>query len=93
MLTMLSSTYHFWGVHNLYQANSAKLNIGEQGKVGLFFLFHYSFFSFHFSLFVFVFHFWFLAFRFSYSFFAFRFLVFTFRFPFFDIQNRAEYLP
>ena len=92
MLTMLSSTYHFLGVHNLYQAKSAKLNIGEQGKVGLFFLFHYSFFSFHFSLFVF--HFWFFVFRFSYSFFAFRFLVFTFRFPFFfDIQNWAEYLP
>ena len=50
ILTMLSSMYHFWGVHNLYQANLAKLNIGEQGKVGMFFSFRFSFFIFRFSL-------------------------------------------
>ena len=53
ILTMLSSTYHFLGVHNLYQAISDKLNIGEQSKVGLFFFFLFSLFVFHLSLFVF----------------------------------------
>ena len=53
ILTMLSSTYHFWGVHNLYQANLAKLNLGEQGKVGMFFFFRFSLFAFRFSFFVF----------------------------------------
>ena len=28
ILTILSSTYRFWGVYNLYQAKTAKLNIG-----------------------------------------------------------------
>ena len=28
MLTLHSSTYHFWGAHNLYQANLAKIDNG-----------------------------------------------------------------
>ena len=75
ILTMLSSKYHFWGVHNLCQAKSAKLNIGEQGKVGLFFFFLFSFYVFHFSLFVF-----------HYSFFSFRFWLFIFQFWFFALS-------
>ena len=39
-------------MHNLYKAKSAKLNIGEQGKVGLFFLFLFFAFRFLLSLFV-----------------------------------------
>ena len=93
---MLSSTYQFWGVHNLYQAKLAKLNIGEQSKVGLFFFvsffafcfsfifFRYSFFAFHYSISLFVFHFF--VFHLSYSLFILRFSFFIF-----DIQNRAEY--
>ena len=96
ILTMLSSTYHFWGVHNLYQAKSAKLNIGEQSKVGLFFFFsffafcfsfiffRYSFFAFRYSISLFVFHFWSFTFCICFSF-------FSFRFSFFDIQNWAQY--
>ena len=80
ILTMLSSTYHFWGVHNLYQAKSAKLNIGEQSEVGLFFFFrlcfsfiffHYSFFAFRYSISLFVFHFWSFTFCIRFSFFIF----------------------
>ena len=83
ILTMLSSTYHFWGVHNLYQAKSAKLNIGEQSKVGLFFFFRFSLFVFHlsfslfvfrFSLFDFVIRFSLLVFHLSYSLFVFLFI-------------------
>ena len=96
ILTMLSSTYHFWGVHNLYQAKSAKLNIGEQSKVGLFFFFSFSLFVFHLSFFVIRFSLFVIRFR--YSFFHFwsftfriRFSFFSFLFHFFDIQNRAQY--
>ena len=80
ILTMLSSTYHFWGVHNLYQAKSAKLNIGEQSEVGLFFFFRlcfsfiffrYSFFAFRYSISLFVFHFWSFTFCIRFSFFIF----------------------
>ena len=84
ILTMLSSTYHFWGVHNLYQAKSAKLNIGEQSKVGLFlfrfslFVFHLSFFVIRFLLFVIPFRYWFFTFVFSPFVFAFRFWFFIF---------------
>ena len=101
---MLSSTYHFWGVHNLYQAKSAKLNIGEQSKVGLFFfflfslfVFHLSFFVFRFSLFDFVIHFQFWSFTFCirFSFFSFRFSFFWHSksgpVSYFDIQTEAEY--
>ena len=85
ILTMLSSTYHFWGVHNLYQAKLA--NSILERKVKFFFLF--SLFVFRYSFFVIPFHysffyFWFFALCFS-------FLFFTFRFSFFDIQNWAEY--
>ena len=77
----------------MYQAKSAKLNIGERGKVGLFFFFRFSVFTFHFSLYFFTirfrYHFWFFAFHFSYSFFAFR-SHFSF-FSFFYIQNWAKY--
>ena len=92
ILTMLSSTYHFWGVHNLYQAKSAKLNIGEQSKVGLFFFFLFSLFVFYLSFFVIRFSLFVI--RFLYSFFtfglspfvsAFRFSLFVFHF--FDVQN------
>ena len=78
--TMLSSTYHFWGVHNLYQALSAKVILESKLKLVCFsffifrfslLIFHYSFFAFHFSLFIFVF--------------------FAFCFWFFYILNRAEY--
>ena len=95
ILTMLSSTYHFWGVHNLYQAKSAKLNIGEQSKVGLFFFFLFSLFVFYLSFFVIRFSLFVI--RFLYSFFtfglspfvsAFRFSLFVFHF--FDIQNRPS---
>ena len=94
ILTMLSSTYHILGVQALYQAKSAKLNIGEQSKVGLFFFFsffafcfsfiffRYSFFAFRYSISLFVFHFWSFTFRIRFSFFSFHF---------FDIQNRAQY--
>ena len=80
MLIMLSSTYHFWGVHNLYQAISAKLNIWEQGKVGLFFLFHYSFFLFIFRYSFFTFGFSLFVFHIRFSIFVFWFPLFVFRF-------------
>ena len=93
---MLSSTYHFWGVHNLYQAISAKLNIGEQSKVGLFFfllfplfVYHLSFFVIRFSLFVIRFRYSFFTFDLSPFVSAFRFSLFVFHF--FDIKNRAQY--
>ena len=103
LLTMLSSTYHFWGVHNLYEAKSAKLILESNVKL-LFFLF--SFFSFCFSFFVFRYSFF--AFRFSLfdfviRFFTFGFSLFVFRFFFgfltfkielsviFDIPTDAEY--
>ena len=96
ILTMLSSTYHFWGVHNLYQTKSAKLNIGEQSKVGLFFFFLFSLFVFHLSFFVIRFSLFVIRFRYSFFTFglspfvsAFRFSLFVFYF--FDIQNRAQY--
>ena len=97
--------YHFWGVHNLYQAKLAKLNIGEQGKVGLFIFFRFSLFVFCLSLFVicfslFIFRFSFFVirfslfvFHFSLFLFVFHFSFFAFRYSFIDIQNRAEYLP
>ena len=66
----------------MYQAKSAKLNIGEQSKVGLFFIYLFSLFVFRFSLFDFVIRFSLFVFHLSY---------FAFRFSFFDIQNRAEY--
>ena len=90
---MLSSMYHFWGVHNLYQAKLAKLNIGEQGKVGLFIFFRFSLFVFCLSLFVicfslFIFRFSFFVIRFSLFVFTFRFFYsfFTFRFSLFLIH-------
>ena len=93
---MLSSTYHFWEVHNLYQAKSAKLNIGEQSKVGLFFFFLFSLFVFHLSFLVI--RFLLFVIRFRYSFFTFGLSPFIsafgfslFVFHFFDIQNRAQY--
>ena len=96
ILTMLSSMYHFWGVHNLYQAKSAKLNIGEQSKVGLFFFFLFSLFVFHLSFFIIRFSLFVIRFRYSFFTFglspfvsAFRFSLFVFHF--FDIQNRAQY--
>ena len=76
VLTLLFSTYHFRGVHNLYKAKLAKLSIGEQGKVGLFFFFRFSIFVFRFSLFGFVILFSLLIFAFHFSFFVFRFLTF-----------------
>ena len=96
--TMLSSTYHFWGVHNLYQAKSAKLNIGEQSKVGLF-LFYFLFFRFLFFIYLFyVIRFSLFVIRFRYSFFTFGVSPFVSAFPFsffvfhfFDILNRAQY--
>ena len=104
ILTMLSSTYHFWGVHNLYQAISAKLNIGDQSKVGLFFFFRfcfsfiffrYSFFAFRYSISLFVFHFWSFTFRIHFSFFSFRFSFFYHSksgpVSYFDIQTEVEY--
>ena len=87
ILTMLSSMYHFWGVHNLYQAKSAKLNIGEQSKIGLFFFFlfsllffiyFFSLFVFRFSLFDFVIRFSLLVFHLLYPLFVFLFLFFIF---------------
>ena len=88
ILTMLSSTYHFWGVHNLHQAKSAKLNIGDKSKVGLFFFFLFSLFVFHLSFFVI--RFLLFVIRFRYSFFTFglspvvsAFRFFSFRFSFF----------
>ena len=91
ILIMLSSTYHFWGVHNLYQAKSAKLNIGEQSKVGwfFFFLFRFLFFIYLFSLFVFRFSLFDFVIRFSLL--VFHLLYPLFVFHFFDIQNRAQY--
>ena len=81
ILTMLSSTYHFWGVHNLHQAKSAKLNIGEQSKVGLFFFFLFSHFVFHLSFFVIRFSL--SVIRFRYSFFTFGLSPFVSAFRFF----------
>ena len=108
ILTMLSSTYQFWGVHNLYQAKSAKLNIGEQSKVGLFFFFlfslfgflfiffRYSFFAFRYSISLFVFHFWSFTFRIRFSFFSFRFSFFWHSksgpVSYFDVQTEVEIL-
>ena len=81
---MLSSTYHFWGVHNPYQAKSA-ISILES-KVKLvcfsFLIFRFSFFIFRFSLFVI---------RYSILLCVFHFLFFAFHFSFFEIQNQAEY--
>ena len=83
-------------MHNLYQAKSAKLKIGEQSKVGLFFFFHFSLFVFHLSFFVIRFSLFVIRFRYSFFTFgrspfvsAFRFSLFVFHF--FDIQNRAQY--
>ena len=91
--TMLSSTYHFWGVHNLYQAKYSKLNIGEQSKVGLFFFFRFLFFIYLFSLFVFRFSLFDFVIRFSLLVFHLSYPLFVFLFSFFifDIQNRAQY--
>ena len=94
--------YYFWGVHNLYQAKSAKLNIGEQSKVGLFVFFRFSLFVFHLSFFVirfFAFRYSFFTFGFSPFVFIFRFSLFVFHFltfkigrvSYFDIQTEAEY--
>ena len=91
ILTMLSSTYHFWEVHNLYQAKSANSILESKVKFVCFsffifdfhfsfFVFRYSFLIFRYSISLFVFHFWFNAFHFSYLFFAFRFSFFFFRF-------------
>ena len=85
ILTMLSSTYHFWGVHNLYQAKSAKLNIGKQSKVGLFFLFRFS---------LFVFHFFDIQNRAQYRILTFKLrsnILFLHSKSYFDIQTGAEY--
>ena len=79
----------------MYQAKSAKLNIGEQSKVGLFFFFRFSLFVFHLSFFVIRFSLFVI--RFCYSFFTFGFSPFVFAFHFslffsiFDIQNQAGY--
>ena len=85
---MLSSTYHFWGVHNLYQAKLANSILESKVKLVCFsfsfFAFHYSLFIFHYSILLFVFHFWFFSF-------CIRFSLFVSHFTFFDIQNRAEY--
>ena len=90
----------------MYQAKSAKLNIGERGKVGLFFFFVFRFslfiFRYIFSLFDFVISFSLLVFRFSFFVFVFRFSFFTFLFflflpsksgeiLYFDIQTEAKY--
>ena len=83
ILTMLSSTYHFWGVHNVYQAKSAKLNIGEQSKVGLFFFFRFLFFIYLFSLFVFRFSLFDFVIRFSLLVFHLLYPLFVFLFSFF----------
>ena len=94
ILTMLSSTYLLGGVHNLYQAKSAKLNIGEQSKVGLFFFFRFLFFIYLFSLFVFRFSLIDFVIRFSLLVFHLLYPLFVFLFSFFiffDIQNRAQY--
>ena len=106
ILTMLSSTYHFWGVHNLNQAKSTKLNIGEQSKIGLFFFFRflfcfsfisfrYSFFAFRYSISFFVFHFWSFTFCIRFSFFFSRFSFFWHSksgpVSYFDIQTEVEY--
>ena len=99
ILTMLSSMYHFWGVHNLYQAKSANSILESKGKLVCFSFFHFSFFviCFRYSISLFVFHFWFFPIRFSYSFFAFRWH-FTFflhsksgQKSYFDIRSEVEY--
>ena len=98
---MLSSTYHFWGVHNLYQAKSAKLNIGEQSKGGLFFFFRFLFFIYLFSLFVFRFSLFDFVIRFfdiqnraQYRILTFKLrsnILFLHSKSYFDIQTGAEY--
>ena len=98
ILTMLSSTYHFWGVHNLYQAKLANSILESKVKLVCFsfFIFRFSFFIFRFSLFVFRFLLFDFVIRFSllvfrFLLFVFHFSFFVFHFSFFDIQNRAEY--
>ena len=99
---MLSSTYHFWGVHNLNQAKSANSILESKVKLLFFlftcfairfssFIFRFSLFAFRFSLFDFVIRFSLLVFRYSLFVFVFLFLFFVFRFSLFDILNRAEY--
>ena len=94
ILTKLSSTYHFWGVHNPYKAKSANSILESKVKLVCF-----SFFHFRFSFFIF--RYWFFVIRFQYSFFDFGFSLFTFpirfllfifvfHFLFFDVQNRAS---
>ena len=91
----------------MYQAKSAKLNIGEQSKVGLFFFFLFSLFVFHLSFFVIRFSLFVIQFRYSFFTFglspfvsAFRFSLFVFHFflhsksgpvSYFDIQTEVEY--
>ena len=77
---MLSSTYHFWGVHNLHQAKSANSILESKVKLVCFFLFHFSLFVFHFSFFVIRFSFFVI--RFCYSFFTFGLSLFAFRIHF-----------
>ena len=74
--------------------NSAKLNIGEQSKIGLFFFFRFLFFIYLFSLFVFRFSLFDFVIRFSLLVFHLLYPLFVFLFSFFfffDIQNRAQY--
>ena len=90
---MLSSKYHFWGVHNLYQVKSANSILESKVKLVCFsfFIFRFSFFAFCFLLFDFVIHFSLLFFPFLQFVFVFIFSFFDFHFSFFDIQNWAEY--
>ena len=79
---MLASMYHFWGVHNLYQAKSARLILESRVKLG-FFLF--SFFAFHFSFFLFSLFDFVIRFKLG------PITLFWHSKSYFDIQNRADY--
>ena len=100
ILTMLSSTYHFWGVHNLYQLNRpnsiVKLVCFSFFAFCFFFIFfRYSFFAFRYSISLFVIHFWSFTFCIRFSFFSFRFSFFWHSksgpVSYFDIQTEVEY--
>ena len=90
---MLSSTYHFWGVHNLYHTKSANSILESKAKLVGFFLF--SFFVFRFSFFVIRFSIFDFVIRFSLFFFRFSLFVFCYSksgpVSYFDIGTEANF--
>ena len=94
ILTMLSSKYLFWGVHNPYQAKSANSILESKVKLVCFsfFIFRFSFLFFFIRFTFFIIRFCYLFFTFGFSLFVFffHFSFFIFHFSFFGIQNQAK---